>query len=80
MADNVIPINLALTAYQIEMLDQVAREHLGVSNRSAAARYIFNDWPKLKGAALRAAAPLDHLDLAVSGAYDEPLTVRRVDN
>jgi hypothetical protein len=75
MADNVIPTNLALTAAQIKMLDDVAREHLGVSNRSAAARYIFNDWPKLKNAAIRAAAPLADLDLAVTGAYDEPLTV-----
>jgi len=28
-------------------------------------------------AALHAAAPLDHLDMAVSGSYDEPLNIYR---
>jgi hypothetical protein len=66
---------VAMTLYQddTDLLDAIGREH-GIRTRSAVARFIFRDWAKLKRAAIHAAAPLDQLDMAVTGAYDEPLT------
>jgi len=72
MNDRAVPIALTLYEEDRNLLDRICQEH-SFRSRSAAARYIFNDWPKLKASALRAASPLDHLDMAVSGAYDEPI-------
>jgi len=76
MNDLAVPVALTLYEDDRNLLDSVCTEH-GFRSRSAAARYIFNDWPKLKRAALAAAAPLDQLDMAVTGAYDEPLNIYR---
>jgi hypothetical protein len=76
----VTPIALTLSQAQIALLDQVAEEHLGTNNRSAAARYILTNWPKLKSAALRAASgPCSAqagCDCPPDAADDDPLTPR----
>ena len=73
MNDRAVPIALTLYPDDLDLLDRIGEEN-GLRSRSAVARYIFNDWPKLQRTAIAAAAPLDLVEMAVSGSYDDPLT------
>lgn len=69
--------NLVARTYMIRPdQDDMLRKFCQEQQRSAssAVRYILDAWPRLQRAAIHAAAPLDQLDMAVTGAYDEPLT------
>jgi len=58
MNDRAVPIALTLYPEDLDLLDRIGEEH-GLRSRSAVARYIFNDWPRIKRAALIAATPGD---------------------
>jgi hypothetical protein len=67
-------ISTTIGARTQAIIHMVAKEQ-ALSTPGTALDYIVNDWTHFKQAAIRAAAPLDHLDMAVAGSYDEPLTV-----
>ena len=65
-------LNTTIGARTMAIIRTVAKEQ-AFSSPGGVVDFVVNDWAKLKQAALRAAAPLDQVEMAVAGAYDEPL-------